>query len=83
MKIKTSITLSEDLVKEMDKLLGRSGNRSALVEQALRGYLIAKMQQIREAKDLEILNRRAHKLNKEAQDVLSYQMNSSVSPNLL
>ncbi|MCK4488204.1 MAG: ribbon-helix-helix protein, CopG family [Desulfobacterales bacterium] len=74
MKIKTSITLSEDLVKEMDKLLGRSGNRSALVEQALRNYLTAKAQQIRDAKDLEILNRRAHKLNKEAQDVLSYQV---------
>lgn len=74
MKIKTSITLSEDLVIEMDKLMGRSGNRSALVEQALRDYLAAKAQQIRDAKDLEILNRRAHKLNKEAQDVLSYQV---------
>jgi len=74
MKIKTSITLSEDLIIEMDKLMGRSGNRSALVEQALRDYLAAKAQQIRDAKDLEILNRRAHKLNKEAQDVLSYQV---------
>ncbi len=74
MKIKASITLSEDLVREMDKLMGRSGNRSALVEQALRDYLAAKAQQIRDAKDLEILNRRAHKLNKEAQDVLSYQV---------
>jgi len=74
MKIKASITLSEDLVIEMDKLMGRSGNRSALVEQALRDYLAAKAQQIRDAKDLEILNRRAHKLNKEAQDVLSYQV---------
>jgi len=74
MKIKTSITLSEDLVREMDKLMGRSGNRSAFVEQALRDFLAAKVQQIRDAKDLEILNRRAHKLNKEAQDVLSYQV---------
>jgi hypothetical protein len=58
----------------MDKLMGRSGNRSAFVEQALRDYLSAKAQQIRDAKDLEILNRRAHDLNKEAKDVLSYQV---------
>lgn len=74
MKVKTSITLSEDLVMEMDKLIGQSGNRSALVEQAVRDYLAAKAQQMRDAKDLEILNRRARKLNKEAQDVLAYQV---------
>ena len=74
MKTKTSITLSEDLVIEMDKLLGPSGNRSAFVEQALRAFLAAKAQQIRNAKDLEILNRCANRLNKEAQDVLSYQV---------
>ena len=59
---------------EMDKLIGQSGNRSALVEQAVRDYLAAKAQQMRDAKDLEILNRRARKLNKEAQDVLAYQV---------
>jgi metal-responsive CopG/Arc/MetJ family transcriptional regulator len=74
MKTKTSITLSEDLVREMDKLLGPYGNRSAFVEQALRTFLTAKAQQIRNAKDLEILNRSANRLNKEAQDVLSYQV---------
>ena len=74
MKTKTSITLSEDLVREMDMRLGRSGNRSAFVEQALRAFLTAKAQQTRNAKDLEILNRHANRLNKEAQDVLSYQV---------
>ena len=74
MKVKTSITLSEDIVKEMDDFLGQSGNRSALVEQALRTYLNVKAQEMRDARDLEIINKRAHKLNKEAQDVLSYQV---------
>ena len=41
MKIKTSFTLSKDLIEEIDKLLGRKGNRSTLVEQALRNYLAA------------------------------------------
>ena len=74
MKIKTSITLSEDLVKEIDKLLGKSGNRSALVEKALRAYLRTQAQQIRNAKDLEILNQYADRLNEEARDVLFYQV---------
>ena len=49
MKIKTSITLSEDLVKEIDRLLGRKGNRSALVERALRDYLADKKKSSRDA----------------------------------
>ena len=74
MKVKTSVTLAEDLVQEMDKLSDRYGNRSALVEQAVRNFLTAERQRVRDAKDLEILNRKATKLNKEAQDVLAYQV---------
>ncbi len=74
MKTKTSITLSQDLIEKVDAILGPSGNRSAFVEQALRAFLIVRAQQIRDANDLEILNRRANRLNKEAQDVLSYQV---------
>jgi metal-responsive CopG/Arc/MetJ family transcriptional regulator len=74
MKVKTSVTLSEDLVREMDELSNRYGNRSALVEQAVRGFLAAETKRQRDAQDLEILNQRADALNKEAEDVLSYQV---------
>lgn len=74
MKVKTSITLSQDLMAEMDRLLGRSGNRSAFVERAVRDLLAKTAQQIRDTRDFEILNRRAADLNKEAEDVLSYQV---------
>lgn len=74
MRVKTSVTLSEELVQEIDKLSQRYGNRSALVEQAVRSFLAAERQRVRDAQDLEILNRRAAKLNKEAQEVLSYQV---------
>jgi metal-responsive CopG/Arc/MetJ family transcriptional regulator len=74
MKLKTSITLSEDVITALDDLLGHSGNRSALVEQALRDFLAAKKQRIRDAKDLDILNRSADRLNEEAHDVLTYQV---------
>ena len=74
MKIKTSITLSEELLKEVDRYLGESGNRSAFFEEAIQGYLAQKAHQLREAKDLEILNQQADSLNREAKDVLSYQV---------
>ena len=74
MKIKTSITLSEDLIREIDELSGRFGNRSALIEKAIRDFLTAEAKRRRDLQDIEILNRRADALNKEAEDVLSYQM---------
>lgn len=74
MKLKTSITLSADVVQSLDALLGCSGNRSALIEQALRGYLASREQQVRDARDLAILNCSADRLNQEAEDVLSYQV---------
>ena len=74
MKIKTSITLSEEILKEVDKLSGRYGNRSILIEQAVREFLAAGAKRRRDLRDIEILNRRADALNKEAEDVLSYQV---------
>ena len=74
MKVKTSITLSEELIRAMDALSSRYGTRSALIEQAVRDFLATVAQRQREAQDLEILNRRAEALNAEAADVLSYQV---------
>lgn len=74
MKVKTSITLSSELLKTVDKLLGANGNRSRLVEKALRAYLLERERQKRDAKDLATLNQKAEKLNEEARDVLNYQV---------
>ena len=74
MKVKTSITLSEELIGAMDALSSQYGTRSALIEQAVRDFLATVAQRQREAQDLEILNRRAEALNVEAADVLSYQV---------
>jgi metal-responsive CopG/Arc/MetJ family transcriptional regulator len=73
-KVKTSITLSEELIRAMDALASQYGTRSALIEPAVRDFLAAVAQRQREAQDLEILNRRAEALNAEAADVLSYQI---------
>ena len=74
MKVKTSITLSEELIRQIDALSSQYGTRSALIERAVRDFLATVAQRQREAQDLEILNRRAEALNVEAADVLSYQV---------
>jgi metal-responsive CopG/Arc/MetJ family transcriptional regulator len=74
MKVKTSITLSAELIRQIDALASQYGTRSALIEQAVRDFLAAQAKRTREAQDLEILNRRAEALNAEAKDALSYQV---------
>ena len=74
MKVKTSVTLSEELIRQIDALSSQYGTRSALIERAVRDFLATAAQRQREARDLEILNRRAEALNVEAADVLAYQV---------
>ena len=74
MKIKTSITLSEEIIREIDELSSQYGNRSALIEKAIRDFLATEAKRRRDFQDIEILNRRSDALNKEAEDVLSYQV---------
>jgi len=74
MKVKTSITLSEDVVEAIDKWSGEFKNRSDFIEAAVRAYVAQILRQERDAKDLAILNREADRLNQEAADVLEYQV---------
>ncbi len=74
MKVKTSITLSEDLINNIDEFLGKRKNRSGFIEKAVRHYIERQAYEEKNIKDLEILNKKADKLNREAEDVLSYQV---------
>ena len=74
MKVKTSITLSEEIIKEIDQLSSQYGNRSLLIEKAIQYFLAAEARRKRDIQDIEILNRFADTLNKEAADVLEYQV---------
>jgi metal-responsive CopG/Arc/MetJ family transcriptional regulator len=73
MKVKTSVTLSEDVVAAVDGLAGKSGNRSEVIETALRSYLAQMKRDKQNRRDLGIINRRAVRLNREAEDVLAFQ----------
>jgi metal-responsive CopG/Arc/MetJ family transcriptional regulator len=73
MKEKTSVTLSRDVLAKIDRLAGRKYSRSALIERVLREYLSQRERAAMNARDLEILNREADRLNAEAEDALQYQ----------
>ncbi len=70
MRVKTSVTLPRDLLERIDRA---DPNRSAFLERAGRAYLARMEKTRRDARDAEIINRNADRLNKEALDVLDYQ----------
>ena len=74
MKIKTSITISPELLKSIDRMFGKQKSRSEFIEQAVWDFIDRQKQKIRDVNDLDILNKKADELNREAEDVLSYQL---------
>jgi len=74
MKVKTSVTLSEDVVKQLDAVVGPGESRSQVIERMLREAFARLERRARDLRDLELINRNADKLNEEAEDVLSYQV---------
>ncbi len=75
MRVKTSVTLPQELLARIDRV---ERNRSAFVEKASRVYLASLERARRNARDLEILNANANRLNAEAADVLEYQSTAAV-----
>lgn len=73
MKEKTSITLSRDLMRDIDKLSGSKRSRSAFIEAVLSRYLQERIRAQRDARDLELINRNAEQLNRDATDGLELQ----------
>ena len=74
MKIKTSLTLSEELISVIDKKSRGHKSRSDFIEKALWTYLNYIIRQEKNKLDLKIINKNSDYLNKEAQSVLEYQV---------
>ncbi len=74
MKVKTSITLSEELIRSIEKLFGKQQNKSEFIEKAVTDYIKNQIKKERDINDLAILNKKSDKLNKEEADVLMYQV---------
>ena len=73
MKSKTSITLSTNLLEQLDRIVGENGSRSDLIEKAVQEYIERIAHDQRDRRDLEILNRSAKRMRAQAKDVLRYQ----------
>lgn len=73
MKQKTSITLSQDILTEVDRNVGSKASRSEFIEMVLRDYFREKVRAAINQRDLELINANAEYLNREMEDVLRYQ----------
>ena len=74
MKIKTSITLSDEILKAIDLHIGTYRSRSEFLETAARIFIEHLKKKEAEQRDLEIINKCSDSLNAEAEDVLGYQV---------
>jgi metal-responsive CopG/Arc/MetJ family transcriptional regulator len=74
MKVKTSITLTEEVLTAIDERARQfKKNRSDFIEAAVWAFIGQLVRDELNARDLEIINHRADFLNQEAGDVLAFQ----------
>lgn len=74
MKSKTSITLDDGLLRGIDDRAIGYKSRSAFIEVAVEHFIRHLERQQADRKDLDLLNRHATDMNREAEDVLDYQV---------
>ncbi len=72
-KVKTSVSLSEGLLRAVDALAGKS-SRSAWIEQSIRTSVQRALKRQRDDDDVRLLNEHAETLNRESADALAYQL---------
>jgi metal-responsive CopG/Arc/MetJ family transcriptional regulator len=80
MKVKTSISLSADVLQAVDQLATQS-SRSEVIEQAIREFLLRGERALRGARDIEIYNKYADEYEEVIQDVLRYSAPIDVEDN--
>lgn len=74
MNIRTSVSLPEELLDVIDRRSGQFKNRSRFIEATLRAYLKDGAREDQSERDIRLINRHADRLNREAEDVLAYQV---------
>jgi metal-responsive CopG/Arc/MetJ family transcriptional regulator len=72
MKVKTSVSLSEECLRELDKLSGDS-NRSALIETAVVEYIARRQRKSRGLKDQQRIAANAKSLERDVLETLEFQ----------
>ena len=75
MRVRISITISQELLKAVDRhTWQQKKTRSDFIETAVWAFIMRLIRDERNARDLEIINRKADFLNREARDVLEYSL---------
>ena len=76
MKIETTISLEPELLQRLSPLLESNGRHSLseLIENLIRGFLARAEKTAADLRDAEIITKNADRLNREAEDVLTYQI---------
>ncbi len=72
MKVKTSVTLSEELLKAISAETD-ARSRSAFIETAIWDYLELRQKAVRNRREIELINANADDLNAEAADSADFQ----------
>jgi metal-responsive CopG/Arc/MetJ family transcriptional regulator len=75
MKVKTSITLSKELLQQIDaRIESQQRSRSEFIEEAVRAFLAQADRIALQAREAALLRKHAATLNAEMADVLEYQV---------
>ena len=75
MKVKTSITLSKELLREIDaRVEAQQRSRSEFIEEALREFLAHADRTALQVREAALLRKHARSLNAEMADVLEFQV---------
>lgn len=74
MKIKTSVSLSEACLRELDDLAGKDANRSALIEEAVVEYIERRRRKARGQRDRQIIADNAKSLERDVLETLEFQV---------
>jgi metal-responsive CopG/Arc/MetJ family transcriptional regulator len=73
MRVKTSVTIDEAVLRAIDRAATPTRSRSRILEDAARDFLAHRARAERDARDRAILDAAADELNREMEDVLGYQ----------
>jgi metal-responsive CopG/Arc/MetJ family transcriptional regulator len=73
MKVKTSVTLSQELLDAIDQTCGPAANRSEFFERVAWDALREQWRRERNARDLAIINAHADELNALTEEIMALQ----------
>jgi len=80
MKRKTSITLSDDVLRDLKRYAGSGESRSGYIERVLRLHFEQRAWAAEQARDVQRINAAADRLNAEMTEVLEMQAPWSDDP---